>query len=56
MGFRDYPKPNTVFQDGKIPSIMANGGVPKFPHTLANRPCQLQTVKTFSSEFRFVCS
>ena len=28
-------------------------GVPKFPHTLVNRPRQLWTTITFSSELRF---
>ena len=41
MRFRDCPRPNTVFWDGKIPSKMENGGVLKFPHTLVNRPRQL---------------
>ena len=40
-GFRDCPRLNTVFWDGKISSRMANGGVPKFPHTLVNQPHQL---------------
>ena len=56
MGFRDFPRPNTMFWDGKIPSRMPNGGVPKFPHTLVNRPCQLWTAITFSSELRFTRS
>ena len=38
------------------PSRMANGGVPKFPHTLMNRPRQLWTAITFSSELRFTRS
>ena len=25
MGFRNCPRMNTVFRDGKIPSIMVNG-------------------------------
>ena len=41
IGFWDYPKQNIVFWDSKIPSIMANGGVPKFPHTLVNWSRQL---------------
>ena len=45
-----------VFRDYKIPSRMANGGVPKFPHTLVNRPRQLWTTITFSSELRFARS
>ena len=40
----------------RIPSIMANGGVPKFPHTIVNRPHQLRTAITFPSELRFVRS
>ena len=56
IGFWDFPKHNIVFQDSKIPSRMENGGVPKFPHTLVNRPCQLLTTITFSSELRFACS
>ena len=32
------------------------GGVPKFPHTLVNRPRQLWTAITFSSELRFARS
>ena len=40
----------------KIPSRMSNGGVPKFPHTLVNRPRQLWTAITFSSELRFARS
>ena len=55
-GLRDCPRPNTMFWDGKIPSIMENGGVPKFPHTLVNRPRQLWTAITFSSELRFARS
>ena len=47
---------DTVFRDDKIPSRMTNGGVPKFPHTLVNRPCQLWTTITFSSELRFTRS
>ena len=47
---------DTVFWDGKIPGRMANGGVPKFPHTLVNRPRQLWTAITFSSELRFARS
>ena len=47
---------NTVFWDGKIPSKMANGGVSKFPYTLVNRPRQLWTAITFSSELRFMRS
>ena len=39
-----------MFWDGKIPSKMTNGGVPKFLHTLVNRPRQLLTVITLSSE------
>ena len=42
--------------DGKILSRMANGGVPKFPHTLVNRPRQLWTTITFSSKLRFARS
>ena len=49
MGFSDCSKLNIVFRDRKIPSIMENGGVPKFPHTLVNRPHQLRTVITFPS-------
>ena len=30
IGFWDCPKKNIVFQDSKIPSRMANGGMPKF--------------------------
>ena len=41
---------NIVFWDSKIPSIMENVGVPKFPHTLVNWPCQLWKAITFSSE------
>ena len=49
-------KTNIVFRDSKIPSRMANGGVPKFPHTLVNWSCQLWITITFSSELRFVFS
>ena len=38
------------------PKLNANGGVPKFPHTLVNRPCQLWTAITFSSKLRFARS
>ena len=55
-GFRDCLRPNTVFWDGKIQSRMANGGVPKFPHTFVNRSRQLWTAITFSSELRFESS
>ena len=50
IGFWDYPKQNIVFRDSKILSRMANGGLPKFPHTLVNWPCKLWTAITFSSE------
>ena len=40
----------------QIPSRMTNEGVPKFQHTLVNRPRQLWTTITFSSELRFACS
>ena len=56
IGFWDCPKQNIVFRDSKIPSRIANGGVPKFPHTLVNRPCKLWTTITLSSELRFVSS
>ena len=36
--------------EGKIPSRMTNGGVPKFLHTNANRSRQLRTTITFLSE------
>ena len=52
----DCLKQNIVFRDRKIPSRMTNGGVPKFPHTLVNRPRQLWTAITFSSELRFAHS
>ena len=45
-----------VFRDSEIPSRMANGGVPKFPHALMNRPHQLQMTITFPSELRFARS
>ena len=38
MGFLGFLKPNVVFRDSEIPSIMANGGVPKFLH-----PCESAT-------------
>ena len=41
MGFWDCPKLNIVFQESKIPSKMANGGMSKFPHPLVNRSRQL---------------
>ena len=56
MGFWDCPKQNIVFRDNKIPSKMANEGVPKFPHPLVNRPRQLWMAITFSSELRFARS
>ena len=39
-------------------NLKQNGkrGVPKFSHTLVNRPCQLWTTITFSSELRFARS
>ena len=40
----------------QIPSRMANGGVPKFLHTLGNWSCQLWMAITFSFELRFACS
>ena len=52
----DTVRANYPFLDGKIPSRMANEGVPKFPHTLVNRPCQLWTAITFLSELRFARS
>ena len=55
-GFRECLRLNTVFWDGKIPSIMENGGVPKISHTLVNRSRQLGTTITFSSELRFARS
>ena len=36
-----------MFWDGKIPSRMENGGVLKFPHTVANGSCQLCMTITF---------
>ena len=51
-----YGASHTMFWDGKIPSKMANGSVPKFPHTLVNQSRQLWTPITFSSELRFARS
>ena len=45
-----------MFRESKIPSRMENGVVPKFPHTLVNRPHQLRTAITFSSELGFTRS
>ena len=53
MGFQDCSKPNTVFRDSEIPSRKANGGVPKFPHTIVNRQHQLRMTITFPFELRF---
>ena len=49
-------KTNIMFRDRKILSIMKNGGVPKFLHTLVNWPRQLWTAITFSSELRLTSS
>ena len=40
----------------KNPKQNGKRGVPKFPHTLVNRPRQLWTAITFSSELRFARS
>ena len=37
MGFQDYPRSNTMFQDGKIPSRMANGECTQ----ISAQPCEL---------------
>ena len=55
-GVLGLSEPNIVFRYSKIPSRMANEGVPKFPHTLVNRSHQLWMTITFSLELRFTRS